>query len=88
MAELTDAQIIKAYRDMSLIGQNLKGVVVGKKFLMEIDLDVELGLSSTGATFLKSNSGGPIIVQGFPAGVKANVTMTRKNPDYIKPPKA
>ena len=85
--ELTEAQLTKGYSSMSLIGENLKGIVVAGKLLMEIDLDTELGLSSTGATFLKANSGGPKSIIGLPSDIKVNLTMMRKNPDYVKPPK-
>ena len=86
--DLTAGQLAEAYKSLTLIGQNLRGCVLNGKLLMEVDLDVELGLSSTQQTFLKCNSGGPKHVIGFPPDVKINVTMTRKNPDYVKPPKA
>jgi hypothetical protein len=85
--DLTASQLADAYKGMSLIGENVKGIVVAGKLLLEIDTEVELGLSSTEITYLKANTGGPKHVIGLPADQKISVLMTRKNPAYVKPPK-
>jgi len=85
--DLTPTQLAEAYKAMSLIGENVKGILVAGKLLLEIDTEVEIGLSSTEVTYLKANTGGPKHVIGLPADQKISVLMTRKNHSFVKPPK-
>ena len=81
MGKLTDAQLVKGYADMSLIGRNIKGIVVGSKLLMEVDLETTVGISKSGESINIGTTGGNIAIMGVG---KLGVNLYKPNPEFKK----
>lgn len=55
------------------IGQNIKAEVKGKKLVIEVDLDRDLGPSRSGKTILIATSAGNVRITGTDAFIGLNV---------------
>lgn len=69
------------------VGDNIQAVIVGFKLVLVIDIDENLGISSSGKTIGVASTGGITKVSGT-EGLKLNLYLGRRNPEYVQQPNA